>query len=326
MGNAVDRVSERWGAAPDDAMNWVTIPAVEARAAALVHRNATDHSVPWTSPYRAVPGTSPSAFISVLDSVHPPSRPIQRMLSLCCGHGHAERAFANSRTVHSCDGFDVSALALDHAAVLARQSGFTQFRYYVHDINAVRLEGVYDFVYAAGIHHIEQLEHAFREVRAHLAPGAPFMMYEYIGLARCQYTPRQLEAINACIRLLPERLRVRVTAQRELGARSAADAYDALQRRRASLDCARRIDTAVFALESAGTSEYVEPRPYGVRICTPSEQWSYAAVFPRLATPYGLDQCMIVIDAQVQGGAIGIGCVAVDNATYVTEELHLQGS
>jgi SAM-dependent methyltransferase len=317
-----DVVATRWGVAPDDAINYATIPAVEARASSWARRRF-DGAVPWVSPYprRADDG---GAFIGVLDRVHPPERPIERLLSLCCGHGHAERALARVRAVRSSDGVDISPAAIAHAAAVARQEGFDTLHYRVADLNQLTLEGTYDFVYAGGVHHLSNLEHVFAEVRHHLAPGAPFMMYEYIGAARCQYTRRQVEAINSCIRLLPERLRVRISAQRELGIPSSTDAYDRLARRLSCLENSEPMPLDVFPLTGCRRERgsMVETGTSGLRVTTPAERFHYGVKIPRkmdVPEAAGERETVLMVDAHVRGGEIGIGYVTDDGSTFLEE-------
>jgi SAM-dependent methyltransferase len=198
-------VAERWGAPPDDALNWATIPIMERRA---------------------------GYFGDVLKEYIAPNALFERVLSLCCGHGHFERTLLQLVKYGACDAIDISEGALESARAAARQAGISNVNYIQQDLNRLSLSRNYDWVFAGGVHHLSNLEHVFAELARWMPPGAPFMMYEYIGPNQCQPTARQLEAINACIRLLPEKYRLRVSAQRRLRAAGAEEGLQFLHRKR----------------------------------------------------------------------------------------------
>lgn len=208
------KVSERWAQEPDDSINWATIPYVGKRDAQLAG---------------ADPEKDKGAWHYMLDKYWPAGQSLDRVLSLCCGHGHAERVISELRDFRVCDAFDVSEPALENARRLAQAAAISNVNYERRDLNNLKLSHQYDYVIGSGIHHIFNLKGLFAEISRCLSPGGTFLMDEYIGPAQCQPTARQVEAINACIHLLPERYRVRVTAQRELGATSPDEALQILK-------------------------------------------------------------------------------------------------
>ena len=207
-----EKVASRWGEEPDAAVNWATIPYVNRRAAEMI-------------------GADPARgfWVHMLDLYSDPRRPLNRVLSLACGHGHQERTLAKYRQFRVCDALDISETALENARRLAEAEGLRHINYECHDLNELKLSHTYDAVIAGGIHHIKNLEHLFEEIKRWLAPGGFFLMYEYIGPSQCQPTARQLEAINACIRLLPKKYRVRISAQRRLGVTTPEEALALLE-------------------------------------------------------------------------------------------------
>jgi SAM-dependent methyltransferase len=209
-------VAARWGEDPELA-SWASIPHVNIRAAQMV--GATD--------------LGKGFWLHMLDLYSDPARPIKRALSLACGLGHQERTLARFRTFEVCDAFDISPGALEKARQLAQAEGLHNINYECRDINDLKLTHQYDAVIAGGVHHISNLENLFSEVSRNLAPGGFMLMYEYIGPSQCQPTARQVEAINACIRLLPRKYRVRISAQQKLGVSTPEDALAAIERRRA---------------------------------------------------------------------------------------------
>lgn len=81
--------------------------------------------------------------------------------------------------------------------------------YEVRDVNRIDLpEAAYDCVWGVhSIHHLDRLEHVFAEVARALRPGGHFVLNEFVGPSRFQWTDRQLEVIDGLLRVMPERLR-----------------------------------------------------------------------------------------------------------------------
>lgn len=148
------------------------------------------------------------------------SRLYERVLSFPCGQGHMERWLASGFKFKCCDAFDVSQGALDIARYGADRSGLENVQYAVGDFNEPALTHMYDLVVAVGLHHIENLECCCSAIREHMLPGGVFILSEYVGPNWSQPTPRQLEAINGLIKLLPEKYRLKVDEWRAMGVSS----------------------------------------------------------------------------------------------------------
>jgi SAM-dependent methyltransferase len=146
-------VAERWDGS-DDAVNWATIPMMRRRA---------------------------GYFGDVLAKYVDPRVRRNRVLSLCCGHGHFERGLLQTMNYEYCDALDLSEAALENARRLASEAGVRNVNYERQDINQLNLSHPYDLAFAGGIHHLSNLEHVFAELARWLQPDAPFLMYEYIG-------------------------------------------------------------------------------------------------------------------------------------------------
>ena len=84
-----------------------------------------------------------------------------------------------------------------------------QLHYEVADINRMLLpEGTYDFIVAKmSLHHFEDLDHLYGQIRRALKPGGVFMFNEYVGPTRFQWTPVQLEVANKVLNTLPDAFR-----------------------------------------------------------------------------------------------------------------------
>ena len=197
-GTATHTVSELWGR--DEAnwkvggeLHWTELEAIKRRISLRVCNNpAMD---PWEYVFRA----------HLIDAI-----PLDRALTLGCGFGELERLTASFGVIRRHDAFDISDGAIGRARDAARAAGYAQLHYEVADLNYLQLErGAYDCVFGVqSIHHIERLEHLFGQVVEALKPGGHFILNEFVGPTRFQWTDRQLEVINGLLRALPERLRV----------------------------------------------------------------------------------------------------------------------
>jgi SAM-dependent methyltransferase len=141
-------------------------------------------------------------------------RKIERVLSLCCGFGHVERAFIRALpTIRSCIGIDIAPDAVVRAANIAAEEGLSAvLSYQVADLNSYPWEalGTFDLVIANGaLHHIRNLEDALSGIKCCLAPDGWLFASECIGPSYRDHPARQLELINAFFYLLPPALRGR---------------------------------------------------------------------------------------------------------------------
>lgn len=130
-------------------------------------------------------------------------------LSLGCGSGHNERSWAAVYRFERHEGLDISPVSIAEAEKLARNAGMEQLHYAIGDLNSVRLPpAAYDIVFAEqSLHHVAALEHLMAQVQGALKPGGLFVVNEFIGPTRFQWTDRQLEAINGALAILPPCLR-----------------------------------------------------------------------------------------------------------------------
>jgi SAM-dependent methyltransferase len=148
----------------------------------------------------------------ILVDRHLAGRRIQRVLSLCCGFGLAERILVpRLPDLVECLALDIAPGAVSAAQRLANDAGIANLRYEVADLNAYAWEPEqYDLVIANGaLHHLSNLEEILAGVRKTLKPGGLFSSCEYVGPSYQDHSPRQLELINSAAFLIPPELRLR---------------------------------------------------------------------------------------------------------------------
>ena len=136
-------------------------------------------------------------------------RPLERCLSLGCGGGKLERWLVARGVARSVDAYDVSPRSIQVARELAQQNGYSTIHYAVADVNTVALPSSrYDAVWVYhAMHHFRDLEAICERVASSLKPGGVLVLNDYIGPRRFQFAQRQVDVINSCLGLLPERYR-----------------------------------------------------------------------------------------------------------------------
>jgi len=152
-----------------------------------------------------------------------------RVLVLGCGEGWLERALIRNPAVEAIDAMDVAA----EAVARAREQASGNIRYRVADLNVEVLEpAAYDVVIAHSIlHHVENLEHAFAQIASALKPAGTFLINEYTGPARFQFSDNVLAIINELFGAIPERYRAGQAEKRRPSEEEviAADASEAVR-------------------------------------------------------------------------------------------------
>ncbi len=136
--------------------------------------------------------------------------PVERALTLGCGAGEFERSLSKYNICLRHDGYDISTQSIDLAVEKAKAEGLTHLTYEVRDIDNISLLPTrYDVVFGIqSVHHFRELEHVFAEIRKALKPGGFFVLHEFIGPTRFQWSERQLELINGLLQLLPSKYRI----------------------------------------------------------------------------------------------------------------------
>ncbi|CDR33134.1 class I SAM-dependent methyltransferase [Criblamydia sequanensis] len=131
--------------------------------------------------------------------------PPKTALSLGSGSGSLERILLERGYVQEVYGCDISPdlvqISQDEAKKLNLKA-----QYFVADLN----DPVFncpkvDLVIAAGIlHHVEELERLFLEIKKILKEGGHFIVYDYVGPSRFQWRENQIKRCNEWIEKLPK--------------------------------------------------------------------------------------------------------------------------
>jgi ubiquinone/menaquinone biosynthesis C-methylase UbiE len=144
-------------------------------------------------------------------TLHGMKLPLERCLTLGCGSGDLERSLSVFNFCLRHDAHDIAGEAIQRAREKALEEGLSHIYYDVSDINTLTLPpDAYDAIFGFhSIHHFIKLEHIFSEVRNALKQDGYFMLYEFVGPTKFQWTDKQLAIINNLLRILPEKYRVK---------------------------------------------------------------------------------------------------------------------
>jgi SAM-dependent methyltransferase len=142
-----------------------------------------------------------------------------RALSLGCGTGRKELAWAATGAIESLDAFDISPERITEAQRLAAQAGKSEIlQFAVGDARSLKLPpGGYTLIFVEdALHHFSPLRVLLERIKGWLAPGGLFIVNEFVGPNRFQWTGRQLTITNGLLSSMPARLTLRSDGQPKL--------------------------------------------------------------------------------------------------------------
>ncbi|MBV6470669.1 class I SAM-dependent methyltransferase [Nitrospirales bacterium NOB] len=150
----------------------------------------------WT--YRLMTGT-PQHWLNWLLNEYFVQRTFERSLSVCCGDGAHEIQLYRSGKVRRVIGVDLSsgAIAQAKARFEAAAAPPDRYRFTVQDVNVLDVDGMFDLILSTGaLHHATNLETLLARLEQALTPDGYFVVVEFIGPNRFQWTDRQIEIAN----------------------------------------------------------------------------------------------------------------------------------
>ena len=188
-----EAVQAAWGEIEAPPIHWWDIPAVRKR---------------WN---RLVAGDPDIDYREYLTNKYLKGYDEMYGLSLGCGTGSKELIWARLCKFSMLDAYDISKPRIDVARETAKACGVRNVRYQVADVNKIDFpEEKYDVVLAEGsMHHFPDLENLFSKIHRTLKPTGYFILNDFVGPTRFQWTDRQLEVINGVLAILPRKYRMR---------------------------------------------------------------------------------------------------------------------
>lgn len=186
------RVVEHWAEVEPSMTQWWAIPAVVRR---------------WNLLMTGDPDTS---FPSYVAREHFAPRKDLTGLSLGCGTGGNELLWAKTGAFGQLDGVDVSQPRIDFATRAAADNDLSDvLNFRVADVNRMTADGErFDVLLGLqSLHHFDDLDETLPRLSRLIGPDGLFVIDEFVGPTRFQWTDRQLDAANALLAQLPEERR-----------------------------------------------------------------------------------------------------------------------
>lgn len=174
-------------------VNWWDIPAVRKRWNFLISGDPeTDYVVYISRKYLA-------------------DRAFMSGLSLGCGCGLNESKWVMLGKFKNIDATDISEESIKHAKNKALNEGYGDVvNYRVADVYKSEIEkDIYDVIIVEhSLHHFSPLREILTKIHDSLKPDGYFIVNEFAGPTRFQWTDRQINAVNGLLSVIPARYRV----------------------------------------------------------------------------------------------------------------------
>jgi SAM-dependent methyltransferase len=136
--------------------------------------------------------------------------PLDRVLSVGCGTGGAERHLVELDAARHVTGIDTSLPVIENARSAAAAAGFAERVTYentdAHGFLA-RTGGWNAIFFHGSLHHLDRLPELFRLLDSALAPRGILFLDEYIGPSRLEWNWSRMMLANCFYALLPTSLR-----------------------------------------------------------------------------------------------------------------------
>jgi SAM-dependent methyltransferase len=148
----------------------------------------------------------------IVDAYFRARAPTANALTLGCGIGYREIHMAKSGCFKRIDAYDLSEDALAEARLRAARDGVSDvINFEKRNLNDYALQTAhYDFVLVEqSLHHFSPLGPLLDKIKLALKPDGYFIVNEFVGPDKFQWTDRQIEVINALLTLMPPKYRVR---------------------------------------------------------------------------------------------------------------------
>ncbi len=186
------RARDAWAHTKGKPIHWFDVPAILERQNVLVS------------------GSPDVGYVDYVCQVHLQGRKNLRALSLGCGTGEKEAAWARTGLFSSIVGFDFAQTRIDAARELARREQLDHvLRFDVADAYTVEVqpESLDLVLFDDALHHFTPVDKILQRTREWLRDDGLLFVREFVGPRAFQWTDRQLDAANALLALLPPRLR-----------------------------------------------------------------------------------------------------------------------
>jgi ubiquinone/menaquinone biosynthesis C-methylase UbiE len=197
-------VKEVWAHEGSPPTNWWDIPAVQSRWNLLI---SGDRSVDYRE---------------YISTKYLFNRQSLSALSIGCGTGEREAAWAQTGRFSRIEGYDLSEARIKEARQGARKKGYDAIlNYHIGNVYHLDLpEHSYNAIFGEqSLHHFSPLRDLLLKIRKWLKQDGYFIVNEFVGPSRFQWSDRQIAAVNGILSFLPPRYKTlweSTTAKTEL--------------------------------------------------------------------------------------------------------------
>ncbi len=198
--NSIYKVNNKWGTRAREHVN-----------PNKVQKHWMEHPVSLKSINKAVSGDENTNLFQFIKNKFPDG--FSKALVLGSGAGGLERTLILNGTIKKCIAYDISKSAVELAQEKAKENNIDhQIEYKIEDLNKIRLpSNEYDVIFGwHSIHHIEDLEGLFTQIKTSLKDTGIFIVNEYVGSSRYQFSDKQIELMNWILELLPVKYKTSV--------------------------------------------------------------------------------------------------------------------
>lgn len=140
-----------------------------------------------------------------------------KAVSLGCGSGEHEIAWARQGNFTRIDCFDISPTRIEIAKGKATEAGLNNIlNFYCENVlNLLPPKERYDvIIFESALHHLSPLKIVMGIMEKFLKPGGLIFMTDFVGPTKFQWLPRQLQVVNGLLDLLPERYKIKPNGDR----------------------------------------------------------------------------------------------------------------
>ncbi len=132
-------------------------------------------------------------------------------LALGCGRGSREVLWYGSCDFQRLEAIDISAPLIESARADAKKMGYDRLFFEPKDVKDMPMApGTYDVVFGEhSIHHFKNIDALFQSIANSLKPDGLFVVDEYVGPSRFQFSDQVLEIIGQTLLTLPPKFRRR---------------------------------------------------------------------------------------------------------------------
>jgi ubiquinone/menaquinone biosynthesis C-methylase UbiE len=194
--SATNRTESKWTAVQfKDAVHWGAIPFVQKR----MNFHISGHE-------------NKSFGEHIVDSYLANRPPGKIGLTLGCGTGYREIQLAESASFSIIDAYDISENALIEGRRAAKEKNLDSIiNFERKDLSRIELpENHYDFILVEqSLHHFVSLDRLMREINRSLKTDGVFIINEFVGPDKFQWTDRQLGIANNLLALMPDKYKIK---------------------------------------------------------------------------------------------------------------------